>query len=65
MDSSEAEITAPTADSAAESPVVVEEPFFSTLDIFLFTLIAGFAIYWFFFRKKKIEIPDYKTLQPQ
>ncbi|GCB77388.1 hypothetical protein scyTo_0017595 [Scyliorhinus torazame] len=65
MDSSEVEPGTSTADSAAESSLVVEESFFSTLDIFLFSLIAGFAIYWFVFRKKKVEIPDYKTLQPQ
>uniref|UniRef100_UPI00398F6047 NADPH--cytochrome P450 reductase-like isoform X2 n=1 Tax=Pristiophorus japonicus TaxID=55135 RepID=UPI00398F6047 len=65
MDSSDVEFGASTADSTAESPMVVEESFFSTLDIFLFSLIAGFAIYWFVFRKKKVEIPDYKTIQPQ
>ncbi|XP_051891119.1 NADPH--cytochrome P450 reductase-like [Pristis pectinata] len=63
MDSSEAEITAPSAESAAD-PSIVEGSLFSTLDIFLFSLIAGFAIYWFVFRKKNIDVPDYKTLQP-
>ncbi|XP_043574697.1 NADPH--cytochrome P450 reductase-like isoform X2 [Chiloscyllium plagiosum] len=65
MDSSEGKFGASAADNAGESPVAVEESFFSTLDIFLFSLIVGFAIYWFFFRKKKVEIPDYKTIQPQ
>ncbi|XP_062887498.1 NADPH--cytochrome P450 reductase-like [Mobula hypostoma] len=60
MDSAEAENIASTADSTAE---LVEGSFFSTLDIFLFSLLAGFAIYWFVFRKKKIEVADYKTIQ--
>ncbi|XP_072098911.1 NADPH--cytochrome P450 reductase-like [Mobula birostris] len=62
MDSAEAENIASTAGSAAE---LVEGSFFSTLDIFLFSLLAGFAIYWFVFRKKKIEAADYKTIQQQ
>ncbi|XP_065137871.1 P450 (cytochrome) oxidoreductase b isoform X1 [Paramisgurnus dabryanus] len=39
------------------------EPLFSNLDIFLFTLIAGLLIYWFIFRKKPEPIPEFKKLE--
>ncbi|KAI1903538.1 hypothetical protein AGOR_G00028220 [Albula goreensis] len=54
------------ADSEVESqspePMAEEEPLFTTLDIFLFTLIAGLLIYWFMSRQKKEEIPEFKKL---
>ncbi|RXN06123.1 NADPH--cytochrome P450 reductase-like protein [Labeo rohita] len=40
-----------------------DEPFFSNLDIFLFSLIAGLLIYWFIFRKKTEPIPEFKKLE--
>uniref|UniRef100_A0A673IHY9 NADPH--cytochrome P450 reductase n=1 Tax=Sinocyclocheilus rhinocerous TaxID=307959 RepID=A0A673IHY9_9TELE len=41
------------ADPAAQSELMVEdEPFFSYLDLFLFSLIAGLLVYWIIFRKK-------------
>ncbi|KAL4647662.1 NADPH-cytochrome P450 reductase-like [Arapaima gigas] len=39
-----------------------EEALFSNLDIFLFSLIIGFLIYWLVFRKKKEDIPEFKKL---
>ncbi|XP_051534477.1 NADPH--cytochrome P450 reductase-like isoform X1 [Myxocyprinus asiaticus] len=40
------------------------EPLFSNLDIFLFSLIAGLVIYWLIFRKKAEPIPEFKKLEP-
>ncbi|XP_067306110.1 P450 (cytochrome) oxidoreductase b isoform X1 [Pseudorasbora parva] len=40
-----------------------DEPFFSNLDLFLFTLIAGLLIYWLIFRKKPEPIPEFKKLE--
>lgn len=39
-----------------------EEPLFSNLDIFLFSLIVGLVIYWFMSRKKAEPIPEFKKL---
>ncbi|KAF7665570.1 hypothetical protein LDENG_00138290 [Lucifuga dentata] len=39
-----------------------EEPLFSNLDLFLFSLIAGLFIYWFMSRKKPEPIPEFKKL---
>ncbi|XP_018588137.2 NADPH--cytochrome P450 reductase-like [Scleropages formosus] len=44
-------------------PAAEEETLFSNLDIFLFSLIVGLLIYWFVFRKKKEEIPEFKKLE--
>ncbi|XP_067222004.1 P450 (cytochrome) oxidoreductase b isoform X1 [Chanodichthys erythropterus] len=40
-----------------------DEPFFSNLDLFLFSLIAGLLIYWLIFRKKTEPIPEFKKLE--
>lgn len=53
----EAEPTAHT-----EPLVEEEEPLFSNLDIFLFSLIIGLIIYWFMSRKKPEPIPEFKKL---
>uniref|UniRef100_A0A673ISE1 NADPH--cytochrome P450 reductase n=1 Tax=Sinocyclocheilus rhinocerous TaxID=307959 RepID=A0A673ISE1_9TELE len=54
------------ADPAAQSELMVEdEPFFSYLDLFLFSLIAGLLVYWIIFRKKAEPIPEFKKLEPQ
>lgn len=45
-----------------EPMVDKEEPLFSSLDIFLFTLIIGLVIYWFMNRKKPEPIPEFKKL---
>uniref|UniRef100_A0A673N621 NADPH--cytochrome P450 reductase n=1 Tax=Sinocyclocheilus rhinocerous TaxID=307959 RepID=A0A673N621_9TELE len=42
-----------------------DEPFFSNLDIFLFSLIAGLLVYWLIFRKKVEPIPEFKKLDAQ
>ncbi|KAJ0022196.1 hypothetical protein NQD34_009686 [Periophthalmus magnuspinnatus] len=39
-----------------------EEPLFSNLDIFLFSLVVGLVIYWFMSRKKPEPIPEFKKL---
>ncbi|XP_036380630.1 NADPH--cytochrome P450 reductase-like isoform X1 [Megalops cyprinoides] len=49
-------------ESQSPEPVAEEEALFSSLDIFLFSLIAGLLIYWLLARKKKEEIPEFKTL---
>uniref|UniRef100_A0A4W3GU34 Uncharacterized protein n=1 Tax=Callorhinchus milii TaxID=7868 RepID=A0A4W3GU34_CALMI len=53
----------PVPEGLDSSAVSSEDSFFSFFDIFLFSLIAAFTVYWFFFRKKKEEIPDYRPLQ--
>uniref|UniRef100_A0A671MBQ3 NADPH--hemoprotein reductase n=1 Tax=Sinocyclocheilus anshuiensis TaxID=1608454 RepID=A0A671MBQ3_9TELE len=54
------------ADPAAQSELMDEdEPFFSNLDLFLFSLIAGLLVYWIIFRKKAEPIPEFKKLEPQ
>lgn len=36
---------------------------FSMMDLFLVSLIVGLFTYWFFFRKKKEEVPDLPKMQ--
>lgn len=51
--------------SATVSETVVEEvSLFSMTDMILFSLIVGLLTYWFLFRKKKDEIPEFTTIQP-
>lgn len=45
-----------------EPTVVEEEPLFSNLDLFLFSLIIGLVIYWFMSRKKPEPLPEFKKL---
>ncbi|XP_063154353.1 NADPH--cytochrome P450 reductase isoform X2 [Candoia aspera] len=47
--------------SSAKSP----EPSvaFSMMDVFLFSVVIGLLTYWFFFRKKKEEIPEFSKIQ--
>ncbi|PKU38115.1 nadph--hypothetical protein [Limosa lapponica baueri] len=40
-----------------------QDSFFSMTDVFLISLITGLFTYWFFFRKKKEEIPDLPKMQ--
>ncbi|XP_016362269.1 P450 (cytochrome) oxidoreductase b [Sinocyclocheilus anshuiensis] len=49
----------------ADTPELMDEdePFFSNLDIFLFSLIAGLLVYWLIFRKKVEPIPEFKKLE--
>ncbi|XP_067393898.1 NADPH--cytochrome P450 reductase [Emydura macquarii macquarii] len=57
-------------DSAMDSTVpptestVQEGALFSITDVFLFSLIIGLLSYWFLFRKKKEEVPEFTRIQP-
>lgn len=54
-----------TDTSTTVSETVAEEvSLFSMTDMVLFSLIAGFLTYWFLFRKKKDEIPEFTKIQP-
>lgn len=55
------------AETATKSAPVGEEgePFFSNLDIFLFSLIVGIVVYWFVFRKKPEPVPEFKKMESQ
>lgn len=48
--------------SAASVASEEEEPLFSNLDLFLFSLIIGIVVYWFMSRKKPEPIPEFKKL---
>lgn len=55
-------------DAGVESTVsppesTVQDSFFSMTDVFLISLITGLFTYWFFFRKKKEEVPDLPKIQ--
>lgn len=54
----DAETATQTAPTAADE----EEPLFSNLDLFLFSLIIGLVVYWFMSRKKPEPIPEFKKL---
>lgn len=57
MDAESATHSAASAAAAEE-----EEPLFSSLDLFLFSLIIGIVVYWFMSRKKPEPIPEFKKL---
>ncbi|NXN02269.1 NCPR reductase, partial [Sylvia borin] len=50
--------TISAADSTAQ-----QDSLFSMMDVFLISLITGLFTYWFFFRKKKEEVPDLPKMQ--
>lgn len=52
-------------DTSATMPEAVPEEvsLFSTTDMVLFSLIVGVLTYWFIFRKKKEEIPEFSKIQ--
>lgn len=52
-------------DTSATVPEAVAEEvsLFSTTDIVLFSLIVGVLTYWFIFKKKKEEIPEFSKIQ--
>lgn len=58
MDADSATHSAASAAAATEE----EEPLFSNLDLFLFSLIIGIVVYWFMSRKKPEPIPEFKKL---
>nr|XP_054502882.1 NADPH--cytochrome P450 reductase [Agelaius phoeniceus] len=47
---------------AADSPAQ-QDSLFSMTDVFLISLITGLFTYWFFFRKKKEEVPELPRMQ--
>ncbi|XP_006640872.1 NADPH--cytochrome P450 reductase isoform X1 [Lepisosteus oculatus] len=49
-------------ENQSPEPVAEETSFLSSVDLFLFSIISGVLIYWFFFRKKKEEIPEFKKI---
>lgn len=53
----DAETTTHTDPSVGE-----DEPLFSNLDLFLFSLIVGLVVYWFMSRKKPEPIPEFKKI---
>ncbi|XP_053864121.1 NADPH--cytochrome P450 reductase isoform X1 [Malaclemys terrapin pileata] len=59
MGDSAMDSTLPPPESA-----VPEGTLFSMTDVFLFSLIVGLLSYWFLFRKKKEEIPEFTKIQP-
>lgn len=51
--------------SATVSETVAEEvSLFSMTDMILFSVIVGILTYWFLFRKKKDEMPEFTKIQP-
>uniref|UniRef100_A0A8C4WQB5 Cytochrome p450 oxidoreductase n=1 Tax=Gopherus evgoodei TaxID=1825980 RepID=A0A8C4WQB5_9SAUR len=59
MGDSAMDSTLPPPESA-----VPEGTLFSMTDVFLFSVIVGLLSYWFLFRKKKEEIPEFTKIQP-
>lgn len=54
------------SEDSTEVPVTEEEEaWFSTLDLFILSLLAGFAVYWLFFKNRKQEQPVFKKLVVQ
>lgn len=54
-----------TDTSTTVSETVAEEvSLFSMTDMILFSLIVGLLTYWFLFRKKSDEIPEFAKIQP-
>lgn len=54
------------ASSKEEPPATMDESAsvpFSLTDVFLFSIIIGLLTYWFFFRKKKEEVPEFAKIQ--
>lgn len=55
-----------TASSKEEPSVTMDQNSsgpFSLMDVFLFSIIIGLLTYWFFFRKKKEEVPEFAKIQ--
>lgn len=46
----------------AEEGEAEAAPYFSNLDFFILSLMAGMAIYWYFFKNKQKEQPTFKKL---
>uniref|UniRef100_A0A8D2HYS0 NADPH--cytochrome P450 reductase n=1 Tax=Urocitellus parryii TaxID=9999 RepID=A0A8D2HYS0_UROPR len=48
--------------TAAPEAVAAEVSLFSVTDMILFSLIVGLLTYWFLFRKKKEEVPEFNKI---
>lgn len=51
------------AGTTVSETVAEEVSLFSTADMILFSLIVGVMTYWFLFRKKKEEVPEFTKIQ--
>lgn len=51
------------AGATASDTVAEEVSLFSKTDMIMFSLIVGFLTYWFLFRKKKDEVPEFTKIQ--
>lgn len=54
-----------SSDNPASEVPVEEEGLFSALDFFILSILAGMAVYWYFFKNKKQEQPTFKKLTVQ
>lgn len=54
-----------SSDNPASEVPVEEEGLFSALDLFILSILAGMAVYWYFFKNKKQEQPTFKKLTVQ
>ena len=45
-----------------EEEVAAEVGFVSATDIFILSLAGGFALYWFFVRNRRQDVPNFKKL---
>ena len=61
---SELDNSAMSEDIMPAESVVEDEaaPYLSNIDFFILSLMAGMAVYWFFFKNKQKEQPTFKKL---
>ena len=52
-------------DPGVADAVEAAEPLLSNIDFLILSMMAGFAVYWFFIRKSKQEQPTFKKLTVQ
>ena len=51
------------AGTTVSETVAEDVSLFSATDMILFSLIVGVMTYWFLFRKKKEEVPEFTKIQ--
>ena len=51
-----------TISKMAEETEAETGAYFSNLDFFILSLMAGMAVYWYFFKNKQKEQPTFKKL---
>ncbi|XP_060028306.1 NADPH--cytochrome P450 reductase [Erinaceus europaeus] len=56
--------SSPDAAASMSETAAEEVSLFSMTDMVLFSLIIGLLTYWFLFRKKKEDIPEFTKIQP-